>query len=129
MSGNALTIANENKYFHYSVSTCTETAQNWQCKTVTNPKQENGWLDVFQPPKYSADGKSFLQILPHQANDELHYPHIKYNNAGKEDFITNGSYVVINILNWDEANNVVYFMATGVNDPASRHLYSGMEVA
>jgi hypothetical protein len=38
-------------------------------------------------------------------------------------FITAGNFVVIKILQWDEKNNLVYFMGTGSNEPGTRHLY------
>ena len=43
----------------------------------------------------------------------------------KEKFITAGNYVVIEILKWDEENNLVYFMGTEPDEPGTRHLYQG----
>ena len=95
------------------------------CNSVSNPKQEKGWLDVFQPPVYKSDGSSFLQILPRQNEaDGLHYPHIQYMNDQKESFfITGGNYVVTKIVKWDEVNEIVYFEGTSPNEAGSRQFY------
>ena len=44
-------------------------------------------------------------------------------NIQENFFITAGNYVVIDILQWDEKNNLVYFMGTGSDEPGRRHLY------
>ena len=80
-------------------------------------------MDVFQPPQYSKDGKSYLQILPLKFGD-LHYPHIKVYTENDEYFITNGEFVVTSILHWNENDAKVFFMGTGEKEPGSRHLYS-----
>ena len=33
--------------------------------------------------------------------------------------------MVIEILKWDEENNLVYFMGTEPDEPGTRHLYQG----
>ena len=117
-----------NKYYFllHSVSICKESSTEWLCETVTSPVQHNGWLDVFQPPFYKSDGKSFLQILPQKLpGKELHYNHIKLHHPQTQEdyFITNGEFVVISILHWDEENSKVYFMGTGEREAGARQLY------
>ena len=110
---------------HFSVSVCEANNDSWKCTTQTSPYQNDGWLDVFQPPKYSKDGESFLQILPMKVG-ELHYPHIKFHNENDDKFITSGKFVVTSILIWNEEESKVYFIGTGENPspgPGSRHLY------
>ena len=115
-------------FFYRSVSICKESStQSFQCETVTSPVQHNGWLDVFQPPIYRSDGQSFLQILPQKLpGKELHYNHIKLHNTQTQEtyFITNGEFVVISILHWDEENNLVYFIGTEEREAGTRQLYS-----
>jgi hypothetical protein len=98
----------------FSVSTCTEASEGWQCETVTNPSQVNGWLDVFQPPVYKSDGSAFLQILPQEVANDLHYRHIMLhnNNSNENYFISEGQIVVTSILNWDEDTGKVYFLGS-----------------
>ena len=89
--------------------------------------QKNGWLDVFQPPVYKSNGGSeFLQILPWKSDkDGLHYPQIQWHNAQNQDiFISNGQFVVTEILRWDEENDLVYFEGTGEGQPGSRQMYT-----
>jgi len=108
-----------------SVSVCEANNNSWKCTTKTSPYQNDGWLDVFQPPKYSKDGNSFLQILPMKVG-ELHYPHIKFHNENDAKFITSGKFVVTSILIWNEEDSKVYFIGTGESSsvgPGSRHLY------
>lgn len=110
---------------HFSVSVCEANNNSWKCTTKTSPYQNDGWLDVFQPPKYSKDGNSFLQILPMKVG-ELHYPHIKFHNENDAKFITSGKFVVTSILIWNEEDSKVYFIGTGESSsvgPGSRHLY------
>merc|ERR1711963_264760 len=106
-----------------SVSVCKADGSSWPCESVANPIQRKGWLDVFQPPQYSKDGKSYLQILPLKFGD-LHYPHIKVYTDNDEYFVTNGEFVVTSILHWNENDAKVFFMGTGEKEPGSRHLYS-----
>lgn len=111
-----------------SVSECSETAKEWVCKSLYSQSQTGGWLDVFQPPVYRSDGMALLQIQP-RSIEQKSYPHIKLITLGsdgsleKETFITAGQMVVTKILGWQEDQNTVYFVATAINDPGTRHLY------
>lgn len=68
-----------------------------------------------------------MQILPQKLpGKELHYNHIKLHNPQTQEsyFITNGEFVVISILRWNEDEDEVYFMGTGERDAGARQLYS-----
>jgi hypothetical protein len=68
------------------------------------------------------DDSSFLQILPQQdLEDKLHYLHIARISGGEVEFLSQGQLSVLSIAAWKDTK--VYFEATKINDPGSRHLY------
>ena len=65
---------------------------------------------------------SFLQILPQQdPEDKLHYLHLAMVSSGKVEFLSQGQMSVLAIHAWKDTK--IYFEATNVNDPGSKHLY------
>jgi hypothetical protein len=65
---------------------------------------------------------SFLQILPQQdPDDKLHYLHLAIVSSGKAEFLSQGQMSVLAIHSWKDTK--IYFEATNVNDPGSKHLY------
>ncbi len=70
----------------------------------------------------SKEDLSFLQILPQQdPEDKLHYPQLAMVSSGKAEFLSQGQMSVWGVRAWKDTK--VYFEATNVNDPGSKHLY------
>uniref|UniRef100_A0A1Y1KXZ8 Venom dipeptidyl peptidase 4 n=1 Tax=Photinus pyralis TaxID=7054 RepID=A0A1Y1KXZ8_PHOPY len=97
--------------------------------TVNTLKQNNGWLELFTPPKFSKDGSKFLiihsQDQGHGAGSYRHitiYPTNNANNPGKP--LTSGLFVVTEILEWDEANDLVYYQANMPNASEVQHVFT-----
>ena len=121
-----------------SISECSLNNDNvYKCQTVSDMSQEDGWLDLFQPPKYSEDGMRFLQIRPvniSATSTTYHYFHIvevtTATNDVKELTSGNGDTSVTEILGWDETDGVIYYMGTGRDgDPRERQFYAVHDLA
>ncbi|XP_044742595.1 venom dipeptidyl peptidase 4 isoform X2 [Chrysoperla carnea] len=94
---------------------------------VQSLKNKNGWLDLFTPPIISTDGSKFLLILSQdQGNNTGGFSHItlfdRKQNA-KQQVLTQGKFVVTEILKWDEKEEIIYYIANEENDPGIQHLY------
>ncbi|KAK5646663.1 hypothetical protein RI129_005127 [Pyrocoelia pectoralis] len=95
---------------------------------INNMKQSNGWLELFTPPKFSKDGSKFLIIQSQdQENGAGAYRHLTIystssNNPGKP--LTSGLYVVTEILEWDEENDLVYYQANMPNASEVQHVFT-----
>jgi len=107
------------------ISECRESGDNWDCQSIFEQKQENGWIEIAPAPTYN--GNIFIQILPSiQDSDSRHYKHIAKidpTQDPKETFLTSGNFVVTEILSWDMVKGLIYFMGTDMMRPGSRHLY------
>lgn len=71
--------------------------------------ESKGWVDQYTPPKFSADGRSFLIILPvEQSADSGNFKHlVLYERTTKSSRpLSSGRWEVTEILGWDEANQV-----------------------
>jgi len=116
------------------ISECQAAGPVWFCTTLFMQVEENGWIEIAPSPLYSTSGDTFLQILPSiQAADGRTYKHIALLSGargGKETggigklFLTEGSFVVTQILSWDETQGLVYFMGTDSLSPGSSHFYA-----
>ncbi|XP_033227069.1 venom dipeptidyl peptidase 4 isoform X2 [Belonocnema kinseyi] len=108
-------------YFHL----CDVITQN--CTTVLSYTEANGWVDQFAPPVFSKDGAAFLLILPQKQSDKGDWKHlVLVSNAttdAKTTALTSGTFVVTEIVSWDQENHFVYYLATSEKDPAQQHLY------
>ncbi|XP_012256545.3 venom dipeptidyl peptidase 4 isoform X3 [Athalia rosae] len=98
------------------------------CDTALSYVETAGWVDQFEPPIYSNDGTAFLLILPQNQGDSGDWRHlVMVTNATSGSpvttALTSGTHVVTEILSWDEANSLVYYLATAPSDPAQQHLY------
>lgn len=69
-----------------------------------------GWLNMFVPPLFSADGGQMIFIDSwDQGNDLGGYRHVTYYDiaANRTIPLTRGRLTVTEILSWDEPNNAV----------------------
>lgn len=82
-----------------------------EAQTVVELSQQNGWLELFTPPKFSKDGSRFLMIVSQdQGNSSGSYRHLTMYNRedGTSQALTNGKFVVTEIVGWNEEANLVY---------------------
>lgn len=88
-------------------------------------EKTGGWLDLFKPPIFSADGQKMLYIYAHQQNDSDHFDHVTLFDITNQRAIalTAGLFTVTEIISWDEANRVIYFKATVVGHPEYQHVF------
>jgi dipeptidyl-peptidase 4 len=103
-----------------------ESGSIWKCETVFKLAQKNGWISELFAPIYNKNGSVFLILVPSmQTSLNKSFQHIgRKEVSGDMKMLTSGTYVVTEILAWDEDVDVVYFMRTGDNEPGNRHLYS-----
>lgn len=74
--------------------------------------EKNGWVEQFEAPHFSKDGKEFILILPQKQTDNDHWSHLVIvtninNNSRTTRALTSGAFVVTDILSWDEENSLV----------------------
>ncbi len=110
------------------VSECrSPSAGSWICETVYTLAEPEGWIDLFQPPLYNSAGDQLLQIQTNREDPdaELHYPHLAKvsTDTGDTLFLSEGDFVVTEILSWNEVVGTVDFMGTGIGSPGVRHHY------
>ena len=111
-------------------SRCEDAGNSWDCISVFPQRQSDGWIEIMDPPVYDGEDLNiFLQILPSLQNDGdgLTWPHlgrVNTSNPSAVFWLTEGSFVVKEILAWDSDTDLVYFMGTMEGRPASFHLYT-----
>ncbi|XP_069698426.1 venom dipeptidyl peptidase 4 isoform X2 [Periplaneta americana] len=95
------------------------------CRELLPIREPMGWVDLFTPPLFSPDGSRMVLILPHQQDpNDGDYRHVSMVRLGQVTALTSGRYTVTEILSWDRARNLIYYLATEEKDPATLHLYS-----
>lgn len=83
-----------------------------------------GWVDFFKQPLISNDGKQYVFIEPQRQSNGDSYRHLMLlSSDGVATPLTNGQYVVLDILKWDSATNYVFFYANAVNASQIQHIY------
>jgi len=107
------------------ISECREEGSQWQCVAILTQKQAGGWIEIAPSPVYNSNG-DFLVVLPSRQESGLNFPHVAMVpvGGGEWQFLTSGEFAVVEILHWDEENNLVYLMGTDPDSPGARHLYT-----
>lgn len=105
-----------------------KTVEPFNTEIVKNLQEPNGWLELFTAPKFSKDGSKMIMILSQDQGSNLggyrHVVLIERKQKAEIESLTKGSFVVTEILAWDEKNDLVYYLANTVNDSSIQHLYS-----
>ncbi|KAF5298439.1 hypothetical protein FQR65_LT01218 [Abscondita terminalis] len=97
-------------------------------EVINTLKQPNGWVELFSAPKFSKDGSKFVIIQSHdQGNGEGSYRHVTLydrvaNHPGKA--LTSGLFVVTDIIQWDDANNLIYYQANMPGNSSVQHVFT-----
>ncbi|KAK0074148.1 hypothetical protein PV325_008706 [Microctonus aethiopoides] len=93
-------------YFHlYNV-------ESLKYNTALAYAEKHGWVEQFSPPHFSRTGMEFLLILPQKQLDNDTWPHlVMVTNATSSTprirALTSGTFVVTEIVGWDENNSLV----------------------
>lgn len=100
-------------------------ARTTLCSELLSLQEPSGWVDLFTPPLFSPDGTKMVLILPHdQGSKNGAYKHVSVVQKGRNVALTSGKFTVTEILSWDRARNLIYYLATEETDPSTLHLYS-----
>ncbi|KAF5295430.1 hypothetical protein FQA39_LY13091 [Lamprigera yunnana] len=95
---------------------------------ITTIKQPQGWIELFSPPKFNTDGTKLVIIQSQdQGNEEGSYRHVTLydriaDSLGKP--LTSGLFVVTEILEWDNKNDLIYYQANMPNNSSTQHVYT-----
>jgi hypothetical protein len=77
----------------------------WQ---LLSQRETSGWVDLFIPPLFSADGTKMVLILPHdQGPRDGAYRHVSVVHQSRNVALTSGKFTVTEILSWDRARNLM----------------------
>ncbi|XP_034243089.1 LOW QUALITY PROTEIN: probable dipeptidyl-aminopeptidase B [Thrips palmi] len=107
---------------------------SWNCDDVYDD-QSPFWVDVYQPPVFSADGTQLVARLPVNDGEQGSFRQVVQvavsgggSGAGALAAtsltpLTYGPMHVTEVLAWDEENHLVYFVAAPSYAPDQRHLY------
>ncbi|KAJ1527285.1 hypothetical protein ONE63_008805 [Megalurothrips usitatus] len=97
---------------------------SWNCDDVYEGRSE-AWVDVYQPPVFSADGSQLVARLPVNDGDQGSFRQVVQMAVrnGQPVALTHGPVHVTDVLAWDQENHLVYFLAAPAHAPDQRHLY------
>ncbi|XP_060517373.1 venom dipeptidyl peptidase 4-like isoform X2 [Cylas formicarius] len=94
------------------------------CSEEASYRQENGWLRP-KIPHYSQNGSLKIEILP-QPQDGDFFEHLVLTNIANNSSLrlTYGNRVVTAFYGWDEAEELVYYVASVNATPSQQHVYA-----
>ncbi|XP_049963509.1 venom dipeptidyl peptidase 4-like [Schistocerca serialis cubense] len=99
------------------------------CHEVYTTDNRNAWVDFYQLPIFSPDGKMMVLVDAHeQDNNAGHFRHVTLVQM-KQTLpiakpLTEGTYSVVEIVDWDPYFHKIYFLATLPGNSAVLHLHS-----
>lgn len=98
------------------------------CDTIALLKSNTGWIDLFTPPLFNADG-SLMAILASQTQEGnagafRHVTLISTEKDGKQIPLTHGKFEVTEVLKWHTDSNTIFYTANMPNSSESKHLYA-----
>ncbi|KAL3280819.1 hypothetical protein HHI36_004050 [Cryptolaemus montrouzieri] len=115
-------VQNESSFIAYSVN------PPYGSFILKNLAERAGWLELFTPMKFNKNGSQYILIFSQdQGGDAGGYRHIMLLNTtqnAKETPLTKGKFVVTEILDWNEEDDLVYYQANTQEDSAVQHVYS-----
>jgi len=115
-------VQNESSFIAYSVNLPYE---SYILKSLAEPA---GWLELFTPMKFNSNGTQYIIIISNdQGGDAGGFRHVMLFNTSKDakgEPLTKGKFVVTEILDWNEEDDLVYYTANTPEDPAIQHVYS-----
>ncbi|XP_031623304.1 venom dipeptidyl peptidase 4-like [Contarinia nasturtii] len=104
-----------------------EACQGKTCHKVLDLSSSTGWVDFFKPPTFNKDGSQFVYIMPQfqrGSNDSFNHLTLVSMNTGKQTVLTSGNYAVLEVLQWNEDTNTIFYAANHENASYSKHIWS-----
>ncbi len=114
-----------------------------RCRDSLVMVQSSGWLNLDEPPIFTKDGRRFAMALSADGYQQVNIIDRDTNQVSAfliictilhdghpSNFciqrvpVTSNKAVVTSVLHWDEADHVIYYIATRVGAPGERHLYT-----
>ncbi|XP_076344398.1 dipeptidyl peptidase 4-like isoform X2 [Tachypleus tridentatus] len=107
------------------VSVCHE-RNGWACDTNLEETSKTGWIDMYDPPIFTADKKYYFLRLPVMVEKFGSFRHIAMIsvNDKRKRFLTEGAYDVIQVMAHRPEARKVYYISTLKNKSGQRHLFS-----
>ncbi|KAI5632831.1 prolyl oligopeptidase family domain-containing protein [Phthorimaea operculella] len=95
-----------------------------QCSIVKQDTEPEGWIDI-QEPLFDKTGTQMVQIEPSQFGDKryLHAVHYGFVSAFSLD-LTPGNSTVTEILSWNSAKDILYYILAPEDQPWLRQLWT-----
>ncbi|GAB6021484.1 Inactive dipeptidyl peptidase 10 [Chamberlinius hualienensis] len=98
----------------------------WKCNETYREDMKNlGWVNRYEPPVFSSDGKMYL--VRTAINDGNAGPFIQIalnsRNGTFSRTLTMGKFEVTKICSFDDENDFAYYIAAPERRPNERHLY------
>lgn len=105
-----------------------DTEEPFSSVILSHFEEPKGWLELFVPLKFNKKGTEFIIIISQdQGGNAGGYRHIALFNLTKNAVakpLTKGKFVVTEILDWNEVDNIIYYEANTEEDPSVKHIYS-----
>ncbi|KAL1124200.1 hypothetical protein AAG570_001970, partial [Ranatra chinensis] len=101
--------------------------EDTNCRLVLSPEEKSGWV-VFEEPLFSADGSQMVVIQPHdQGGNAGAYQHVTLvdltgSTALKPVPLTEGKFVVTELIAWDQETSHIYFLSNVEGSPGQLRL-------
>lgn len=107
---------------HAIITSCNATS----CIEVQEIKADGGWLELFSPPVFNANGSHFVVITSQDLGSAGGYRHVKMFSTSDNSsaLITRGTYVAQDILKWDPETNLIFYTANTEEDSHVLHIYA-----
>lgn len=104
------------------VQACT----NRECVVFKNITSTSGWVDLFKPLLFSADGTQMAIILSQQQGTAGGYRHVTLISTkdGHETPLTSGQFVVQSIDKWDARTNQLFYSANTQHRAEVQNVYA-----
>ncbi|XP_014667249.1 PREDICTED: dipeptidyl aminopeptidase-like protein 6 isoform X2 [Priapulus caudatus] len=123
-----LSVIFQNRHQNHSVFALCEISSG-DCNTHYTYKESNGWAQVYSPPLFADDLKSFFYLLPQRDASNGDFMHVTMlDMSGSNDVIplTQGTFDVTSILGYNHENRLVFYLATSDNKLGARwrHVWS-----
>lgn len=98
------------------------------CDTIASLESNTGWIDLFTQPLFKADGTALAILASQPQGDKFgsyrHVTLISTAKDGKQVPLTQGKFIVTEILKWHGDSNTIFYTANLANSSESKHLYA-----
>lgn len=97
-----------------------------QCTVFKTISSTSGWVDLFKPLQFNADGSQMLYIGVQEQGQAGGYRHVTLVSTrdGSETALTAGLFEVSGILHWDERADRIFYTANEPDRSEVQHVYA-----